>query len=198
MATMLYPSPVRFARPGSVLAIATLAAVALVASACGSGSTATSRQSSTANGTGTTAPSGATAPSSTAGIPPVANATNLKAEPVVGPGQPPPPSKLLTKDLVVGTGAVATSSSTVLVKYVGAAYTSGKDFTASTWTQGKPTSFSLHTVVPGFAEGIAGMKVGGRREIVIPPSLGYGASGSGAAIKPNETLVFVVDLESVS
>jgi peptidylprolyl isomerase len=119
-------------------------------------------------------------------------------EPVVSPGGSPAPTKLLTKDLVVGTGTVATSSSTVQVKYVGAAYTSGQDFTSSTWTQGKATSFSLHTVVPGFAEGIVGMKVGGRREIVIPPALGYGSSGSGSVIKPNETLVFVVDLEGVS
>ncbi|MHB8220971.1 MAG: FKBP-type peptidyl-prolyl cis-trans isomerase [Acidimicrobiales bacterium] len=164
-------------RPAPVLAIVILTAVALLTSACASSSSTTT---------------------SAAGLPAVANPTNLKVEPVVSPGTSPPPNTLLFKNLVVGTGKVATSSSTVLVKYVGAAYTSGKDFTASTWTQGQATSFSLHGVVPGFAQGITGMKVGGRREIVIPPSLGYGSGGSGATIKPNETLVFVVDLEAVS
>jgi peptidylprolyl isomerase len=118
-------------------------------------------------------------------------------EPVISAGVANPPTRLVTKDLVVGTGATATSSSTVVVKYVGADYSTGKDFTSSTWTNDKATSFSLHTVVPGFAQGIIGMKVGGRREIVIPPSLGYGASGSGSTIKPYETLVFVVDLKAV-
>ena len=91
----------------------------------------------------------------------------------------------------------AKATSTVDVKYIGASYATGKDFTASTWTTNKAASFSLTEVVPGFAKGIAGMKVGGRREIVIPSALGYGASGDGSTIKPNETLVFVVDLESI-
>ncbi len=128
----------------------------------------------------------------------MANATNLSAEPVVSPGKSPAPTTLVVKNLVVGTGAVATTSSTVVVKYVGAAYTSGKDFTAAPWTSGQASTFALSTVVPGFREGIVGMKVGGRREIVIPPALGYGAGGSGSTIKPNETLVFVVDLQGVS
>ncbi len=84
------------------------------------------------------------------------------------------------------------------MKYVGADYTTGKDFTSTTWTENRPTSFALTTVVPGFSQGIVGMKVGGRREIVIPPSLGYGSHGSGSAVKPNETLVFVVDLKGVT
>jgi peptidylprolyl isomerase len=105
---------------------------------------------------------------------------------------------LVTKDLVVGTGTPATSSSTVVVKYVGADFTTGADFTSSTWTGGKPATFPLSTVVPGFREGIVGMKMGGRREIVIPSALGYGSKGSPPTIKPNEALVFVVDLQSVS
>ena len=130
-------------------------------------------------------------------MPAVAQPTDLTVEPVVGPGAQPPPTKLVTKDLVVGTGKTATASSTVVVKYVGADYTTGTDFTSGTWQENKATSFALSTVVPGFSQGIVGMKVGGRREIVIPPSLGYGASGSGSIIKPNETLVFVVDLVSL-
>jgi peptidylprolyl isomerase len=104
---------------------------------------------------------------------------------------------LVTKDLVVGTGPVAKTTSTVVVKYVGASYTTGTDFTSSTWSTGQPATFSLSQVVPGFKEGIVGMKVGGRREIVIPSALGYGKRGSPPAIKPTEALVFVVDLQAV-
>ena len=95
---------------------------------------------------------------------------------------------------MVGTGASATAASTVKINYVGADYATGKDFDHSTWTTGQATAFSLQGVVPGFAQGIVGMKVGGRREIVIPPSLGYGSTGRPPAVAPNETLVFVVDL----
>ncbi len=93
----------------------------------------------------------------------------------------------------MGTGATAKASDTVEVQYVGADYTNGKNFDSS-WSRGQPTSFPLNGVVPGFAQGIVSMKVGGRREIVIPPGLGYGATGSPPAVAPNETLVFVVDL----
>lgn len=132
------------------------------------------------------------------GLPTVGNARNLSKQPVVHADRGKPPTKLLTKNLVVGTGATATRTSTVDVKYVGANYKTGKDFTSVTWAEGEPTSFSLKSgVITGFAEGIAGMKVGGRREIVIPPKLGYGDEAD-PPIKANETLVFVVDLEGVS
>ena len=96
----------------------------------------------------------------------------------------------------VGTGTVAKATDTVNVQYVGANYTNGKDFDSS-WSRGQPTTFPLNGVVPGFAQGIVGMKVGGRREIVIPPALGYGATGQAGVISPDETLVFVVDLISI-
>jgi len=143
-----------------------------------------------------TAPSSATTAASAPGGPPaVANATDLKSAPVISAGAGTPPSVLVTRDLVVGTGAVATASSTVNVEYVGANYADGKVFDSS-WQRGQPTAFPLSQVVPGFAQGITGMHVGGRREIVIPPALGYGASGNGP-VGPNETLVFVVDLVSL-
>jgi peptidylprolyl isomerase len=125
----------------------------------------------------------------------VAGATDLKTAPVVSAGTGDPPSALVTRDLVVGTGVAATQSSTVNVQYVGANYSDGKVFDSS-WQRGQPATFPLAQVVPGFAQGITGMHVGGRREIVIPPALGYGASGNGP-VGPNETLVFVVDLVSV-
>ncbi len=129
-------------------------------------------------------------------LPEIGNATTMSAEPVVHATKGPRPRRLEVKNLVVGTGAAVTRASTVTVKYVGANYATGKDFTAATWTSGRATTFPLSGVIPGFAEGLVGMKVGGRREIVIPPRLGYGRSAQGP-ITANETLVFVVDLEGV-
>jgi FKBP-type peptidyl-prolyl cis-trans isomerase len=178
----------------------------LLLAACGnSGGSATSSSTTASTTTSTTAAKATSSTTTSSGggnaagnVPAVAAPTDLTTEPVISPGTPPPPTSLVTKDLVVGTGATASASSTVSVKYVGASYTTGKNFTATTWTENRPTSFALTTVVPGFSQGIVGMKVGGRREIVIPPALGYGSHGSGSVIKPNETLVFVVDLKAVS
>lgn len=130
------------------------------------------------------------------GVPDVtANAKDLKKEPVLAAGTGTPPAELVTKDLVVGTGEVAKSTATVTVHYVGALYTDGTVFDSS-WKGGEPIAFPLSGVVPGFAQGIEGMKVGGRREIVIPSDLGYGPEGT-QGIPPNSTLVFVVDLVSL-
>ena len=126
----------------------------------------------------------------------VGHAKDLKVEPVVHGSKGKPPRKLEVKNLVLGTGATVKSSSTVSVVYVGANYKTGKDFTQATWTSKQTAAFPLSGVVPGFAEGLVGMKVGGRREIVIPPKLGYGDRSYGP-IKANETLVFVVDLKGL-
>ncbi len=164
----------------------------------GCGSSTPSASSSTTSGSPTASGSPTTAASSVpaANPPTVTGATDLKHEPVIGPGTKPAPTSLETKDLVVGTGATATAADTVNVQYVGANYTNGKDFDSS-WSRGQPSSFPLNGVVPGFAQGIVGMKVGGRREIVIPPALGYGATGQAPAVAPDETLVFVVDLLAI-
>ncbi len=112
-----------------------------------------------------------------------------------GTGQP--PTKLVTQDIVVGKGAPAALSNTVDVRYSGTLYSDGTAFDSS-WSRGnEPTSFPLSDVVPGFAQGIAGMQPGGRRVIVIPPALGYGGSTKGP-IPAGSTLVFVVDLVGVS
>jgi FKBP-type peptidyl-prolyl cis-trans isomerase len=105
------------------------------------------------------------------------------------------PSKLETKDLITGTGAEAKAGETITVNYVGALYKNGKVFDAS-WKRKEPFSFALGkgAVIPGWDKGIPGMKVGGRRELIIPSALAYGAAGSGSAIPPNSPLVFVVDL----
>jgi peptidylprolyl isomerase len=99
----------------------------------------------------------------------------------------------------VGTGPEATPGQRVEVHYVGVAWSDGKQFDAS-WDRGDTFRFRLGggEVIAGWDQGVAGMKVGGRRRLTIPPNLGYGARGAGGAIKPNETLVFVVDLVGVS
>ncbi|MEA3214126.1 MAG: peptidylprolyl isomerase [Acidimicrobiia bacterium] len=110
-----------------------------------------------------------------------------------------PPTTLEQKDLSVGTGAAATKGQKVSVHYVGVAFSTKKQFDAS-WDRGKPFEFILGNgdVIKGWDEGVAGMKVGGRRQLVIPPDLAYGAIGRPPAIGPNETLVFVVDLLGVN
>jgi peptidylprolyl isomerase len=119
----------------------------------------------------------------------------LATEPKVTPPSGPAPSKLVTKDLIVGTGAEAKSGDNVTVNYVGVLFKGGKEFDAS-WKRKEPFSFALGKgqVIPGWDKGVAGMKVGGRRELIIPSALAYGANGSPPAIPPNAPLVFVVDL----
>lgn len=108
-----------------------------------------------------------------------------------------PPKELVTQDVVVGQGPAAALSNTVDVRYSGTLYSDGKLFDAS-WKQGDaPVNFPLNAVVPGFAQGIAGMQPGGRRVIVIPPELGYGNQAT-LGIPAGSTLVFVVDLVNIS
>ena len=109
-----------------------------------------------------------------------------------------PPAELVREDLVVGTGTEATRGKTVEVHYVGVAWSTKKQFDAS-WDRGETFDFPLGAgrVIRGWDEGVAGMRVGGRRRLTIPPAMGYGARGAGGAIGPNETLVFIVDLLAV-
>jgi peptidylprolyl isomerase len=110
----------------------------------------------------------------------------------------PPPTDLEVTDITEGSGAEATSGSTVSVHYVGVAHSTGEEFDAS-YNRGTPLDFRLGVgqVIAGWDQGVQGMKVGGRRKLVIPPHLGYGDRGAGGAIKPGETLIFVVDLLGV-
>ena len=112
---------------------------------------------------------------------------------------PEPPTDLVVTDLTEGDGAEATEGSTVSVHYVGVAHSTGEEFDAS-YNRGAPLQFRLGIgqVIQGWDQGVQGMKVGGRRQLVIPPHLGYGDRGAGAAIKGGETLIFVVDLVDVS
>jgi len=116
-------------------------------------------------------------------------------EPIDGPA----PTELEITDISTGDGAEARVGQTVTVHYVGVAHSTGKEFDAS-WNRGQPFRFPLGAgrVIDGWDQGVTGMKVGGRRRLVIPPHLGYGDRGAGGAIKPGETLIFVVDLVGVS
>ncbi len=109
-----------------------------------------------------------------------------------------PPADLVIEDLTVGDGAEATAGSTVSAHYVGVAHSTGEEFDAS-WNRGAPLDFRLGVgmVIAGWDQGIEGMKVGGRRRLTIPAHLAYGDRGAGGAIKPGETLIFVVDLMDV-
>jgi peptidylprolyl isomerase len=119
-------------------------------------------------------------------------------KPDVGPIEGAPPAELLIEDITVGDGPEAQTGQHVSVHYVGVAHSSGKEFDAS-YNRGEAFDFPLGggQVIQGWDQGVAGMRVGGRRKLTIPPALGYGARGAGGVIKPNETLIFVVDLIGV-
>ncbi len=184
-------------RSRSGAALAALGVAALIAG-CGSSSSSSTitlgaenkGDNSLIKATETTAaktPKTATAKTPTSGP--------LATEPKVTPPSGPAPTKLVVKDLIKGTGAEAKAGETVTVNYVGVLYKGGKEFDAS-WKRKEPFSFALGKgqVIPGWDQGVAGMKVGGRRELVIPSALAYGAKGSPPTIPANAPLVFVVDL----
>ena len=108
------------------------------------------------------------------------------------------PFELGIDDLTVGDGDEATAGKKVTVHYVGVSFLTGEEFDAS-WNRGQPFEFKLGKgqVIPGWDQGVAGMRVGGRRQLTIPSAMAYGARGAGGVIKPHEPLVFVVDLLSV-
>jgi peptidylprolyl isomerase len=122
----------------------------------------------------------------------------MAEKPVITIPEGEPPADLLLDDETVGEGDEATIGKRVVVHYVGAAWSTGREFDAS-WDRGSSFDFRLgaREVIEGWEKGVKGMKVGGRRRITIPPHLGYGSQGAGGVIKGGETLVFVVDLIAV-
>lgn len=161
---------------GAFLTILLLVAVAMFG--CGGG------DSTTGSGGETTA---------------AASEESTDTKPVVEVPSGEPPTELVTEDLVEGEGAEAKAGDEVTVQYVGVGYKSEEQFDAS-WDRGEPFTFTLgsNSVIRGWEEGFEGMKVGGRRELTIPPELAYGSQGSPPAIGSNETLIFVVDLVAVN
>jgi peptidylprolyl isomerase len=170
------------------LGLATLGTAALIAG-CGSGGSSTitvGNESSKANAVveQTTTP---TTPTS----------GPLSTEPTITPPKSPAPTTLVTHEIIKGTGAEAKAGESVTVNYVGALYSNGKVFDAS-WKRNEPFTFTLGQgqVIPGWDKGVAGMRVGGRRELIIPAELAYGKKGSPPTIPPNAPLIFIVDLLS--
>ena len=170
-------------------AVAVLLSLILIACGGGAGSATDAQnegsgQSEAATTTGeavTESPSGVTVTGS------------MDAKPEISIPDTEPPTELEVTDLVVGDGEEAGEGATVTAHYVGKSWSTGEQFDAS-WDGGQPIAFPLDGVIPGWTEGIPGMRVGGRRLLVIPPDKGYGPAGSPPVIGPNETLVFVVDL----
>lgn len=173
------------------LALILLACLALVVAGCGG-----SDDDSTSPGE-TSATTEATSPESSASAE-ESSSTGNKTKPKVTVPSGPPPKKLEIKELEKGTGAEAKAGDEVTVQYVGVGYDSEEEFDSS-WSRNEPFPVTLGAggVIPGWEQGIEGMKVGGRRELIIPPNLAYGSAGYPPSIGPNETLIFVIDLLAV-
>jgi peptidylprolyl isomerase len=178
-----------------------LFAVAVAVSACGSSSAAPGVQLAPSQGATAAAITTASASASATTTSSTSTSTTplpaaLKIKPKVVPPSGPPPKTLVVKDLIKGTGPAAKATSTVTVNYVGVLYKGGKEFDSS-WKRGTTASFPLSGVIQGWQQGIPGMKVGGRRELIIPASLAY-KNQAQSGIPANSTLVFVIDLHGVS
>jgi peptidylprolyl isomerase len=186
-----------------------LAAACIALAACGGSKTADipdgsdtgTSSSSTVTATTETTAKAPTFAKPTAAVQDVADAvgTDTKKKPKIPKPSGKPPAKLTVVDIVAGTGAAAKGGDTLTVDYAGSSWSTGKEFDAS-WNSGQPFPVTLGqgSVIQGWEQGLQGMKQGGRRLLVIPPDLGYGATGSGDKIKPNETLLFVVDLRKLA
>lgn len=187
------PAQLLRTRARAGLAVLALGAAA-IAAGCGSGGSTTITVGNENKADNALVTSGS--PTTTTATTPTSGP--LATEPTVTPPKGSAPKTLVVKDLVVGTGAEAKAGQPATVNYVGVLFNGGKEFDAS-WKRKEPFTFTLGngSVIKGWDQGLAGMKVGGRRELLIPSSLAYGPKGSGSAIPPNAALVFVVDLLGV-
>ncbi|HEX4034970.1 MAG TPA: FKBP-type peptidyl-prolyl cis-trans isomerase [Solirubrobacteraceae bacterium] len=183
------------------LVVASLLCAGVIAG-CGGGSnnkdTANLRLPPTASETLKYTPT-STSTTSTSTTPTVTTPSSgpLAKEPTITVPKTPAPKTLQTKDIVTGTGTTAAAGDTVVVNYVGALYSNGKVFDSS-WSRGQTLTASLVApgIIQGWIDGIPGMKVGGRRELIIPPALAY-KNQSSSVIPANSTLIFIVDLLKV-
>jgi peptidylprolyl isomerase len=182
------------------LALILIACLALAVAGCGgsdddssssSESTVSTEATTTEATTTESSPAPKTSKSATTG------SGKKKTKPKVTVPKGVSPNRLATREVEEGTGAAAKKGDRLTVQYVGVGYDSKQEF-ESTWEE-KPYSFPLGAgeVIPGMEQGLEGMKAGGRRELIIPAKLAYGAEGVVPAINPNETLIYVVDLLAV-
>jgi FKBP-type peptidyl-prolyl cis-trans isomerase len=172
--------------PKRAFAISAAVLVATVLSACGSSKAPGVVQAPAGGATQAAVPTTPTVPK------------NLSTKPAVTAPKTCTNTQLIKNDLITGTGQAAQAGQTVTVNYVGVLCKTGKEFDSS-WKRNQTFTTALSTggVISGWVQGIPGMRVGGRRELIIPPSLGYGKAGRPPSIPPNAPLVFVVDLISV-
>jgi peptidylprolyl isomerase len=198
------PRPSLSLRSGALVSALVLAGALGLAACSSSPSNSASDTTTTSGGSGVgpsttvTAPPGS--PLNAIGAIPAADLSptgTAGTAPTVTVPSGTPPTTLESADLITGTGKAAASGDSVTVQYVLATYSSGKVIQSS-WTS-QPFTFTLGQgmVIKGWDKGVVGMKVGGRRELIIPSSLGYGAQSPGAGIAPNDTLVFVIDLQKI-
>ncbi len=178
----------------SLLSVLALLAVAALATGCGSSSS-----SSTITIGNESATDNSLIHAQDPAVPKTPTSGPLATKPTIEAGKGTPPTKLVTKEIVKGTGKEATTNNGIYVNYVGALWSTGKEFDSS-WSRNEPFLFTpgVGEVIAGWEKGVLGMKEGGRRELIIPPSLAYGAQGSPPKIPKNETLIFVVDLLRVT
>jgi peptidylprolyl isomerase len=173
-----------------------LLAAALAAAGCGGSSSSSSSSGAEKTATATSTP--AATPTAKQAVDAIAAhiAKSLAKKPHIPAPKGEPPLTLVERDIVKGKGAPARPGETARVQYVGVAWSTGQEFDSS-WSRNQAFAFPLGAgqVIQGWDKGVVGMRPGGRRLLVIPPDLGYGAQGAGSAIGPNETLVFVIDLE---
>lgn len=169
------------------------ACLALFAAGCGDDSSTTAKTSAT-----TTEEQSASPAAEESAAEKATEEAEKKTKPKVSVAKGAPPSKLVVKEIEKGTGPAAKAGDEVSVHYVGVLYESGKEFEAS-WDRNEPIVFPLgsNAVIQGWEQGLKGMKVGGRRELIIPPKLAYGSQAAGP-IPANSTLVFVVDLQAIN
>lgn len=172
------------------LAMILVACLALLAAGCGGSDDDSSTSETSAATEATTTESSSPAEESSSG--------GEKTKPEVTVPSGPPPRKLEIEEVEKGTGATAKAGDTVAVQYVGVGYDSEEEFDSS-WSRNEPFVFQLGAgmVIKGWDQGVEGMKVGGRRELIIPANLAYGPAGSPPSIGPNETLIFVIDLLAI-
>jgi peptidylprolyl isomerase len=189
------------------LTTAALAAACLGLAACGGGATKTAQIPS---GGGSTTSASTPATTATTAKPTLgkptpeilalakAAGTDTKKKPKIGKPKGKPPANLVIVDIVPGKGPAAKAGDTLTVDYAGTSWSTGKEFDASWGKQPFPVTLGQGQVIQGWDEGLVGMKPGGRRMLVIPGDLAYGASGRPPTIAPNETLIFVVDLRKLA
>jgi peptidylprolyl isomerase len=181
----------------SLIILVLCAALATAVAGCGGSSDSSTSSSASTEAGGSSTKSGESSEESSEGVP-KASPGKKKTKPTVTVPKGISPKNFATKEIEEGTGPEAKAGDKVTVQYVGVGYDSEEEFDSS-WGK-EPFSFTLGAglVIKGWEKGVEGMKVGGRRELLIPGNLGYGAAGSPPSIGPNETLIFVIDLLSVN